>query len=255
MRKSKLDTTTAILRNLIGLSTSEFAEMAGISVSTIEKIESKRLKLSGSLAVVIAKVTGVHLKWLEDGDTSRPPLTQRLSPYGIEDYRLAQSKLSLLPDKIRLKRELKQAHGSGLLLGEKLGGAFAAAWAKDKEQFLKAKQEAEQFIKKLSKKYGYPPEEFLEMRTRADVTVKHQDGGISEIVTPPPKSLKKDINAQTDRLSNHFKELTGEGDVFVHDDEDTYWARWKLIRPANGIPRGWDQIYEKVQEVIKSKSK
>ena len=74
MRTSSQRTPVAILRNIIGLKTDEFAEMVGLSLSAVEKLESGRLKISEDVAQKISFETGVGAHWLLEGDPQMPPL-------------------------------------------------------------------------------------------------------------------------------------------------------------------------------------
>jgi len=75
MRKSSERHPLAILRRIIGLSQPEFAELTGISESTVAKIESLRLPLSEENALLIESETGCSAQWLKTGDVTQPPVT------------------------------------------------------------------------------------------------------------------------------------------------------------------------------------
>lgn len=73
MRKSSLRTTVAVLRQVLDMKTPEFAEVCGLSLSAIEKLETGRLKLSDEVAFRISQETGVEQDWLLAGDVAAPP--------------------------------------------------------------------------------------------------------------------------------------------------------------------------------------
>ena len=73
MRTSKQRTPVAILRNIIGQKTPGFAEMIGLSLSAVEKLETGRLKVSEAVAQRISFETGVDARWLLAGDPQMPP--------------------------------------------------------------------------------------------------------------------------------------------------------------------------------------
>jgi transcriptional regulator with XRE-family HTH domain len=73
MRKSSERHPLAVLRRIIGMNQPEFAEMVGLSESTIAKIESLRLPLSPENAILIASQTGCSSTWLAAGDPEAPP--------------------------------------------------------------------------------------------------------------------------------------------------------------------------------------
>ena len=62
----------AVLRQVLDMKTPEFAEVCGLSLSAIEKLETGRLKLSDEVAFRIAQETGVEA-WLLAGDVAAPP--------------------------------------------------------------------------------------------------------------------------------------------------------------------------------------
>ena len=64
MRKSEERTKVAVLRQAIGLSAKDFADLIAKTIHTVKSLESGRLKLSEELAVRISKATGVLLDWL-----------------------------------------------------------------------------------------------------------------------------------------------------------------------------------------------
>jgi hypothetical protein len=78
MRKSKLLTAVATLRNLIskatpgGLGQKEFADLCGIKYDALHSIEIGRLKLSDENAGKIATKTGVAVSWLLGSNLENP---------------------------------------------------------------------------------------------------------------------------------------------------------------------------------------
>jgi transcriptional regulator with XRE-family HTH domain len=89
MRTSSKRTPVAILRNIIGQKTPEFAEMVGLSLSAVEKLESGRLKISDAVAQRISFETGVDARWLLAGDPQRRPFPDILSPRPGKDSQQA----------------------------------------------------------------------------------------------------------------------------------------------------------------------
>jgi transcriptional regulator with XRE-family HTH domain len=90
MRLSPQRHTLAVLRVLIGLTQKELADMVGRSVVTIQKIELGKLRLGPELAKEISGQTWVSLKWLLDGDVSKPPVHAHGGPYTKEMFELRQ---------------------------------------------------------------------------------------------------------------------------------------------------------------------
>jgi len=66
--------TLAVLRRIIGIGQKEMADLVGCSFPTIQAIEYRKLELSERLGEQISIQTGIDVKWLLDGDTSKPPI-------------------------------------------------------------------------------------------------------------------------------------------------------------------------------------
>jgi transcriptional regulator with XRE-family HTH domain len=96
--QSQRKTTVAVLRQFLGLSVEEFARLIGKSVTTVNSLESGRLKLSEETAHTIARETGVEMIWLLKGRPKDKPYVfdeltgadRRL--YTKEDYEIAQAR-------------------------------------------------------------------------------------------------------------------------------------------------------------------
>jgi transcriptional regulator with XRE-family HTH domain len=74
MRPSPLRHPLAVLRQIIGISQKELANLVGKSAATVQAIELGKLALSEELARKISLETGISMKWLLDGDPSGPPV-------------------------------------------------------------------------------------------------------------------------------------------------------------------------------------
>ena len=95
--RSQRKTTVAVLRQLLGLSVEEFAKLIGKSATTINSLETGRLKLSEETAFTISKETGVEMFWLLKGRPKDKPYTLDESngedrPYTKEDYEVTQAR-------------------------------------------------------------------------------------------------------------------------------------------------------------------
>jgi transcriptional regulator with XRE-family HTH domain len=113
MRTSSKRTPVAVLRKIIGLKSREFAEMARLSLSAVEKLESGRLRISEAVAQRISFETGVDAHWLLDGDPQMPPflaITAReyLSAQLGEDYQQVLYSKEVF-DRIRAARLAKKS--------------------------------------------------------------------------------------------------------------------------------------------------
>jgi transcriptional regulator with XRE-family HTH domain len=115
MRTSSQRTPVAKLRDIIGQKTPEFAEMVGLSLSAVEKLESGRLKISEAVAQKISFETGVDARWLLDGDPHFPPfmdiaVREYLSPRRKKDHKdFAEASYSKkVFDRVRAMRLAKE---------------------------------------------------------------------------------------------------------------------------------------------------
>jgi transcriptional regulator with XRE-family HTH domain len=72
MKIEKAKHTLAKLRITLGLRQKEMADLLGVSLATIQSIESGRLRLSKQLAVRAEFETGVNAHWLFANDISKP---------------------------------------------------------------------------------------------------------------------------------------------------------------------------------------
>jgi transcriptional regulator with XRE-family HTH domain len=79
-------TTVAVVREELGLSRQEFADLIGKSDATVSSLENGRLQLSERTALAIHKKTGVRMTWLLTGDPNTPPVNIEGKPWTKEDY-------------------------------------------------------------------------------------------------------------------------------------------------------------------------
>jgi transcriptional regulator with XRE-family HTH domain len=118
--RSQRKTTVAALRHLLGLSVEEFAKLIGKSPTTVNSLETGRLKLSEETAFTIAKQTGVEMVWLLKGRPKDKPYifdesTGEDRPYTREDYEIIQArKEAQPPSKINQDRLILCGLGSVL---------------------------------------------------------------------------------------------------------------------------------------------
>jgi transcriptional regulator with XRE-family HTH domain len=91
MRTSSRKTTTAILREILGIKDFEMAKILDRTVHTIHSLESGRLKLSPELATKMFHETGISLDWLLKGDPTAPPISGRGEPYTRAKFDQAQA--------------------------------------------------------------------------------------------------------------------------------------------------------------------
>jgi hypothetical protein len=91
MPKSRLKTTSAVLRSILGIKDLEMAEMLGKSLGAINSVESGRLKLSPALAKKMWHETGISPTWLLNGDPTAPPVSADGQPFTSATFRRAQA--------------------------------------------------------------------------------------------------------------------------------------------------------------------
>jgi len=75
MRTSSRKTTSAVLRDIIGIKVPEWAKILDRSPHTVCDLECGRLKLSPELATIMNYESGVSIRWLLDGDPSAPAIS------------------------------------------------------------------------------------------------------------------------------------------------------------------------------------
>jgi len=91
MRHSSKKTTTAFLRSIVGVKVEEFASILGVSVASINSVESGRLKLSALMMKRLTHQTGISLKWLADGDLNAKPMTGTGEEFTRQTFERAQA--------------------------------------------------------------------------------------------------------------------------------------------------------------------
>ncbi len=114
MRRSPLRHPLAVLRQVIGLSQMEMADVGGCSRGAIQSIELGRLAWGEELAMRIADGTNASLTWLLRGDAKAPVVTEEGEPYQKEFYEMAQGRLLKMP-KTKCERRDGRICGGGVL--------------------------------------------------------------------------------------------------------------------------------------------
>jgi transcriptional regulator with XRE-family HTH domain len=80
-----------ILREIIGLTQKQLAQLVGASRPTIQAIELGHLRLSDHLAHRVSEETGVSVHWLKANDLGRRPVNRSRQRYSRKDFSLAQT--------------------------------------------------------------------------------------------------------------------------------------------------------------------
>jgi transcriptional regulator with XRE-family HTH domain len=118
--RSKRKTTVAVLRQLLELSVEQLAKLIGKSPTTINSLETGRLKLSEETAFKITQQTGVEMVWLLQGRSKDKPYIFDESmgeerSYTKADYEIAQArKHTPPPSKVDPDRLILNGLGSVL---------------------------------------------------------------------------------------------------------------------------------------------
>jgi hypothetical protein len=90
--KSTFKTTAAVLRSIIEVKDSAWADMLGKSVHTIRHLEAGTLKLSDAMAMKMVYQSGISIGWLMDGNPAAPPIAQDGREYTKKIYDEVQAK-------------------------------------------------------------------------------------------------------------------------------------------------------------------
>ena len=183
MRPSPLRHPLAVLRQVIGISQKELADIIGRSSSAIQAIELRKLNLSEDLAAKIEEATGVSANWLLSGDVNRPIENSLGASYLKDDYELARAKRSKLPAHVDATT-MEMCHASGLICGERLARVFAAAMRAKPSKFQVAMFLAWKWIDEIEQKFGEPGEDYLEYRSRLRVSTEDARGFTRELHFP-----------------------------------------------------------------------
>jgi transcriptional regulator with XRE-family HTH domain len=92
--QSRRKTTVAVLRQELDLTVEEFAKLIGKSLTTVNSLETGRLKLSEETAFRIQQETGVEMSWLLKGKSKEKPYIFDGGldrPYRKEDFEITQA--------------------------------------------------------------------------------------------------------------------------------------------------------------------
>jgi transcriptional regulator with XRE-family HTH domain len=187
MRPSPLRHPLALLRQVIGTSQKELADVLGKSAATVQAIELRKLALSEDLAAKIENETGVSADWLLAGDVTRPIENSSGAIYLKDDYELARAKRSKPAAHID-EADMDMCHLVGLLNGERLGQVFAAAMRAKPSKFQVAMFLADRWLQEMEQKFGKPGDDYLEYRSRVTVSRSDAEGLIGQISGPIPRS-------------------------------------------------------------------
>jgi transcriptional regulator with XRE-family HTH domain len=82
--QSKKKTTVAVLRQILGITVEEFSKLIDKSVTTVNSLETGRLKLSEETAFRIQQETGVEMSWLLTAKSKEKPYVFEPGGYGFK---------------------------------------------------------------------------------------------------------------------------------------------------------------------------
>jgi transcriptional regulator with XRE-family HTH domain len=185
MRHSPLRHPLAVLRQIIGLGQKELAQRVGKSTSTIQAIELGKLKLSEDLAAKIEEQTGVNSLWLLYGDPTNPIKNKSGARYRKDDYELARAKHSPLPEGTNQWPSVS-AFTIAQGFAERIARVLAAADRLNPSMQNVASFRIKDCIEEMEKKFGKPPADYLEFRSRLKIILIHPDGSEWEMSRPVP---------------------------------------------------------------------
>jgi transcriptional regulator with XRE-family HTH domain len=86
MKPNPLRTTISVVRNEIGVTQQEFADLISKSRMTIQSLELGKLALSEKLALLISAKTGVSASWLLGNDPASPIVDMDGRPWTKESF-------------------------------------------------------------------------------------------------------------------------------------------------------------------------
>jgi transcriptional regulator with XRE-family HTH domain len=167
--KSLLKSTVAVVRNEIGQTVDEFAELLGCSVWTIRRLERNDLDLSEKLARKIREETGAPVEWLLKNDPSLPPKDSSGLFWSKQVFEVHQGKseaaeaahslfgtlnYTRLPaHKLREKR-LLVANYLAAWAEREIHASLASAITKGEYEFERAISRVKSFTESLEKNFG-----------------------------------------------------------------------------------------------------
>jgi transcriptional regulator with XRE-family HTH domain len=167
--KSLLKSTVAVVRNEIGQTVDEFAELLGCSVWTVRRLERKDLKLSEKLARKIREQTGAPVEWLLKNDPSLPPKDSSGLFWSKQLFEVHQGKreaaevahslfgtvnYTRLPPHKRREKGLSIAHYIAAWAEQEIHASLASAITKGEYEFDMAILRVKSFTKSLEKDFG-----------------------------------------------------------------------------------------------------
>ena len=167
--KSLLKSSIAVIRNEIGQTVDEFAELLGCSVWTIRRLERNDLELSEKLARKIREQTGAPVEWLLKNDPSLPPKDSSGLFWSKQLFEVHQGKreaaevahslfgtvnYTRLPPHKRREKRLSIAHYIAAWAEQEIHASLASAITKGEYEFDMAILRVKSFTKSLEKDFG-----------------------------------------------------------------------------------------------------
>jgi transcriptional regulator with XRE-family HTH domain len=199
---SRLKTTAAVLRRMLGLSVEDFGKLIGKSVSTVTKLETETLPLSEETAYRISVETGVSMDWLMVGNP-------REKPHYFDDENRKRPYKKELFERIQAQRNSEAVNlpdaGSSLIRAIVVAADFLSVYNAASESG-KAEHIAylvKQFTDDLVERFGKNDAPFLTLNADARIITREgeewkfarkedgQDGITLQRVVPPKRSVKK----------------------------------------------------------------
>ena len=210
MRPSPLRHPLAVLRQIVGITQKELANLVGKSAATIQAIELGKLALSEELALKIALETGVAMKWLLDGNPSIAPFREDRLIHEPGDF----SKAAF--ERRRAERAVGESGSIHLIHIPAASGARLTAIegaARDNPDWKIAHYRISKFLESLEKEFGLSKEhldqELLKQELWRDFEnlFEDPDSETGEQVSSPREFVPSFIKTY-ERLAKTFKKRT-----------------------------------------------
>jgi len=247
MPKKSARSTVTKLREIIGYSQQQSADLVNRSVHTVQSIELGRLPLSDALATEISGKTGVSKKWLLDGDVDQVATCERsrifhnisfdgsILPFTRTEFILTQAKLD-------------PYHESGAwdvwAESARLIAIISNTWSKSSEdQRLSAQVSVKSYLQELQEEYGISMKQLAAERGKEEgllriksLLVDLQSLGIDDLES----TIKKMKSGESAKLTHGELMLAGSileiaRDKFIAEQKSVLAEDYYTFRKAKAL--------------------
>ena len=216
MRKSNNEHVIALVRNVIGFTQKDFADLAGCSTRTIQAIELGSLDLSRKLATKISIETGMSVECLLQNDVDKPLLNTWRRPF---------TKLHF--------ENINAVHQQPLTgdLIERLPDSLLAAYANLRSIFAVASRQGETAWLKA---FSYLVQAINELRHEVDSSKRERALYAGHPLTPSQLWL---IEHDLHMARIHFETTPGQKFKLRAPPTEESIAKYMAFRRRNELPR------------------